>query len=278
MATHAIRVSAGLEIGERPTTAVGIAARLAFPTALLVGIAAIGSILTPATYARETASWAAQGLGQDWVNLVVVVPVLVVSATFAMLGSNKATLVLGGALFYTVYSFLIYAFAVHFNWLFLVYCGALGFSTFAVVLLVARFDGTPRRALPVRTVAGTLLAIATMFGSMWLAQVLPALANGVDPAGLGEVGLATNPVHVLDLSLVLPALVVIAVGLLRRRRFAQVLAPIALAFSALMTFAIDGMIAMMYVRGLAIDAGPSIAMGVVGVWCAALLGVVLRRW
>jgi hypothetical protein len=107
--------------------------------------------------------------------------------------------------------------------------------------------------------------------------VLPAIATSTDPTGLAEVGLPVNPVHVLDLALLLPALVVIGVSLLRRHRFGLVTAPIALAFSVLVALAIGVMILVMHQRGLALDVVPSIAMGVIALTCAAVLVAFLLR-
>src|SRR5919197_385957 len=97
----------------------------------------LGGLLLPSTYARETASWRAQALGQDWFDLLVVVPVLVTGAIRVPRGSRAARIVLGGALIYSAYSFVLCAFAVHFNALFLVYCAGLGSSVFSAAGLLA---------------------------------------------------------------------------------------------------------------------------------------------
>ncbi|HSP18341.1 MAG TPA: hypothetical protein VLQ79_02430, partial [Myxococcaceae bacterium] len=80
---------------------------VSLPLAALVAWSALGGIFLPSTYARETASWAAQGMGQDWVNLLLVAPTLAVGGVLALRGSFRARLVLGGALVYTLYSFLL---------------------------------------------------------------------------------------------------------------------------------------------------------------------------
>src|SRR6185295_4177536 len=48
-----------------------------------------------------------------------------------------------------------------------------------------------------RSPRGTLLGVAVILGVLWLIQIVPALATRTDPAGLEEVGLAANPVHIL---------------------------------------------------------------------------------
>lgn len=247
-----------------------------FPIAALVALCALAGIYAPAIYARETASWTAQGVGQDWVSLLVVVPVLVGAGGAAWRGSRRARLMLGGALLYTAYSYAIYAFAVHFNPLFLAYCATLGLSTFALLDLVEvlRADEPGRwytPGAPLRVTAGALFALAGVFGALWLRQDLPATVQNTPPADLAATGLLSNPVHVLDLSLLLPLLIIVGVALRRRAWPGLVLAPIALAFAVMMALAIGGIIVMMYVRGIATDLTPAVAMAVVAAGCVAVL-------
>jgi hypothetical protein len=176
---------------------------VSLPLAALVAWSALGGILSPSTYARETASWAAQGMGQDWVNLLLVTPTLVLGGLRALRGSLRARLVVGGALVYVVYSFLLYAFEVHFNPLFLVYCATLGLSFYALLALLLELLGQDARAwyrgaVPAQVTGIFFLVIACGFGLLWLGQILPPLLSGRDPAGLSDIGLLTNPVHVLD--------------------------------------------------------------------------------
>ena len=100
--------------------------------ALLVVLASASGILLKSIYARETLSWAVQGIGQDIVNIVAVV-VLFIAVYFVNKGSVKAFLVWSGVLLYLIYAYVIYAFDVHFNRLFLVYVAILGLSFYALV-------------------------------------------------------------------------------------------------------------------------------------------------
>jgi hypothetical protein len=254
----------------------------AIATALLVTVAALASILDPAIYARETPSWTAQGLGQDWVNLVVAAPWLAITGALALGGSRRAAVLAGGGLLYAAYSFVIYAFAVHFNALFLVYCGVLGVSVFGLIGAITGLIAGPEvprhddRA-PRRAAAATLFGIAAVFGARWLLDVVTALVRGEPPAGLAETGLVVNPVHILDLSLVLPAMVVSGIALLRRRRHGEVLAPILLGFGVLMAIAIGAMFAMMHARGIAVDIGGAALMAVIAAISLGVLVAWLRH-
>jgi len=69
-----------------------------FPLAVLVAVTAYGGLFWPLTYAQEKPLWAAEGVGGDAVNVVVIVPVLLVSALLAHRGSVSAQLVWMGTL------------------------------------------------------------------------------------------------------------------------------------------------------------------------------------
>src|SRR5512146_84008 len=110
-------------------------ALVAWTLAVLVAAISICGIVTGA-YRRETEMWRAQAIGQDWFDLVVIVPWLVVCGTFARRGSYPWRVLLAGTYAYFTYELVIYVFAVRFNPLFLVYCAALGVSSYALLALV----------------------------------------------------------------------------------------------------------------------------------------------
>lgn len=251
--------------------------------ALLVAIASIGSIWEPSIYAKETASWAAQGFGQDVVDLLVIVPILLGCTWGVARGSRGALLVLAGVLVYLVYSFTLYAFAMHFNALFLVYCATLGVAFYSLVdvgIYLRMQDGrqwfavTQRRT---RIVGWFLVATATLFYALWLSTVIPALIDGRPPAALAEAGLITNPVHVLDLAIILPALAISGMLVLVRRPAGYLLAPVMLAFNGAMAIAIAGMNVSMWGHGVAAEPFVLVAMVILALASTWMLVGFLRR-
>lgn len=228
--------------------AAGIAAAATMAIASLIGI------LSPAAYAQESPGWTGQALGQDWIDLVVGVPALVIAAVGARRGSRAATLALAGGFVYTLYTFVLYAFAVHFNRAFLVYCATLGLSFYGLAALVPVLaDGDARGWLragaPRRLAGGILAGTGALFALMWLAEVVPAVASGTTPATITEIGLFTNPVQVIDLSVILPALMIGGVGLARGTMPGVVMGPALLVFSVLMSASIGGMMVVMRAYG-----------------------------
>ncbi len=217
--------------------------------AVLFAAISIGGLLMPSVYARETASWAGQAVAQDWFDLVIAAPCLIAAALWAAGGSHRGQLVLGGALLYTAYTLVIYAFAVHLNALFLVYCAGLGVALYTLIALGRRLDvadaGTWFDArVPRRTAGGYLIVVGVAFAGLWLLQLVPAAITGEAPPELVATGLFTNPIHVIDLAFILPLHLIAGVLLWRRRPLGFVLAPIVLAFGVLMAASIAFLVIM----------------------------------
>ncbi len=253
---------------------------LAFPLAALLGLAALAGITVPDIYARENPLWAALGIGQDWVNLVVVAPVLVVCAAFALRGSRVSVLLLGGTLAYTAYSVVLYAFAMHFNSLFLVYAAALGIAFYGVLSftvacsrqdLIAWF----RPGLALSMAGGFSILLGVLFYLLWLSEVIPALAAHLTPKSVSDAGLITNPVQILDLGIVLPAFIFGGVALLRGKRIGYWLVPVMLSFGVLMDLALMGMAMSMAARG-ATQGPPAPVFGAMTVVSVAIVWPALR--
>lgn len=78
------------------------ACTLSYCPAGSIAVSNLGGVFLPETYARETASWAAQGIGQDVVNIVLVVPGLLLSAFLTQRGGRVFGSILAGTLVYSI--------------------------------------------------------------------------------------------------------------------------------------------------------------------------------
>jgi len=251
-----------------------------FLAASLAAVSFAGAFL-PGTYSRDSDSMAAQGAGQDLVDLFLVLPLLVISFRSASKGNRKGTLIYGGVLAYLMYSFVIYAFGIHFNRLFLLYCASLGLSLYTFILFMGAvnkaglegwYQGAPR--IPI---AGFILLVALIFYVLWLKSLLPAILNGTIPVDLVENQLLVNPVHVIDLSFALPALIIGAVLLWRRHPMGYLIASLALVFMVIQTIALAVMVVMLVVRGISENYTVAIIFGVLSVASVVMLGLLFRR-
>jgi hypothetical protein len=206
-------------------------------------------------YVRETPSWAAQGTGQDFANLFVVLPFLLVVAVFAWRGSVRAVLLWLGALLYVLYSYVLYAFCVHFNEWFLAYVATLGLTFYTLIGAVASVDlrqasEASRGAAHTRALSVLLTVVGVGFAVLWLSDVIPAIAHGRAPASADEVGLPVNPVHVLDLAFALPGVIFTGVLLWKRHVYGLLFAVPCATFLILMGIAILAMARAMSLRGV----------------------------
>ena len=253
-----------------PNLAVSLV--LAFSTTAAAG----GGLFWKSVYLHETLSWAVQLRGGDAVTLVLAVPVLLISTLFARRGSLAALLVWQGVLLLFLYDYALLAFAVHFNVLFPVYCIILGLSFYfflgsllrsPLAEIADRYGGHA----PARTMSVVFFALSFAFAAHSMSEILPALLAGKAPSGVVECGLLTDPAHVLDLSLYLPAFAVAGVLLLRRRPLAYLLAPVMMVFGLLMTVTVAGIMMASARAGLSNDSIAAVLFLGAALGCGVLL-------
>lgn len=219
--------------------------------ALLVMLSSVAGLTDPRVYALETQNWATQARGQDLGNLLAVVVLLLTVRAYRR-GSVRAGLVWLGTLLYLLYAFVVYVMAVHLNALFLVYVAVLGISAWTVIFHVGPLRRAPVRHPdgPPRTAAAwVLIATGALFAGLWLSELVPALITGEVPASLTEAGLRVNPIHVIDLSMVLPGFILSGVAALRNRQQGLFWMGPWLVFSVLMGTSIVAAMLLMMVAG-----------------------------
>jgi hypothetical protein len=232
----------------------GLSVLLSF---LIATASYIGAFM-PEFYYKETANWQAQAIGQDVVNLFAAVPALFISAFIAFKGGIKARLVWSGSLLYIIYSYAIYCFAVHFNALFFVYCIIFGLSFYLLAYFIFMQAKAPMQ-ITVKSKPGVkpagifLLVIAVLFYFLWLSDISTSIINNTVPQSITEAGAMSNPVHVLDLALLLPAFVMVGISALKMKPLGLILLPAMLVFCILMNLAIMAAVIAISAAGLSSD-------------------------
>ncbi|MFC0682785.1 hypothetical protein ACFFGH_33555 [Lysobacter korlensis] len=243
--------------------------------AALVTLASTLGLLASWPYREETENWVLQARGQDIGNLVAVV-VLVVSAIRMVAGSSRAAQLWTGTLLYILYAYIVYAFAVHFSRLFLIYVAVLGLVFYTLLAaLPMRGDPSANRRGPARLFgAWVLIGTGALFALLWLSELIPATVTGQAPQSLEVAGLIVNPIHVIDLAVVLPGMITIGVLALRGNETGRTLAVPALVFSVLMGSSIIAAMALILATG---DTSALVPMGMVGAVVAASLAAVIAN-
>jgi hypothetical protein len=184
--------------------------------AVLMTFASLGGLFLPDLYRDNT--WATAAFrGNDLATLVLAVPALAVALLLARRGSEQARLVWFAVLAYNVYNYAFYLFGTTFNDFFLLYAAleSLSLITLAFAIPAIAAIRWPVRHNRARVVAGYLAVVGIMFGAMWVAQAAQFLASGTVPRVIGDSGLHTSIVFALDLTLIVPAMLIGAVLLWR---------------------------------------------------------------
>jgi hypothetical protein len=265
-------------VGPRPFPArasfwlwLSIAAALLAMAGSVIGLA-VGRI-----YAGLTPVFFPQALAQDIANLAIASPALLILAGMARRGSLRAYLLWLGVLMFTIYNYVIYTFSIPFGPLFPLWIAVFGACVYALIggiaaadhrAVAARFPN--RRAVVI--VGGVLIVTAVLFGLLWLSEDVPALLAGKTPKSLSEMDLPTNPVHILDLGIFLPAAVAIGLMLFKRKPLAFTLAPAFIVFLILTGVPI---LITPFVQAIRGEIGAWGVVGPIGALTAVLLGLLV---
>jgi hypothetical protein len=167
-------------------------------------------------YVNNARQVVAEGVGWDVFTLVIAVPLLLVAAVLVAHGSFRGTLLAAGMFGYFLYAYLEYAVTWAFGPLLPVFIAITAASLVGVILagrllaaagIADRFDASyPRRAWPV--LGATMALLLTV---LWAGRIATGLGAAV-PVLEGE---TTMTVQVLDLGLVVPLSLLLAVAVWR---------------------------------------------------------------
>lgn len=258
-----------------------ILSSLSLVLAFLTFVASYFGVFVSGTYAKETSNWTAQAIGQDAVNLLLVVPLLVILSVLVYKKNTIAGFLWAGTILYLVYSYTIYCFALHFSKFFLVYCLIFGLSFYALLYFIYVFIDAPiatwfEAKVPVKAAGAFLIIIAIIFYVIWLSAVIPAVVTNTTPQDITAAGLLTNPVYVLDLSIFLPGTILTALLALKKKELGLLLMPVLIFFIVLMTAAIAGISASMNLFGVASGLAVAMVMGVLSIASATILMIYVK--
>lgn len=253
--------------------------RLSVVISVLAAIASAGGLFLSGLY-RDNALITAAWHGNDFVTLFLALPVMVGSLVFSARGSRKAQLVWMGTLWYMVYNYMFYLFGAAFNPFFLIYVALFTMSAYALVLALLNVDARELSAkvydrLPVRLVSGFMLFFAILLGVMWIGLSLSYVFTGVVPVAITQTGHPTGVVFAMDLSLIVPSLILCAVALIRRKAWGFILSTIVMIKASTYGLAMMAMSVFSYLEAGIMD--PLIFLwGFLGAGCLASCWLLLR--
>jgi hypothetical protein len=218
---------------------------LSIAVVILMTIASAGGLFIDGLY-RDNLWTSSQLRGSDLVRLVAAVPLLAGALVFMRHGSRRALLVWLGLLWMTVYDYAFFVFGAAFNEFFLIYVALFTLSMLALLFALPKVDAQEIKrefeaSAPVKWISAYMLFIAVFLGGMWIAQSLSFVASGVVPQSIQDSGHPTGVVYALDLSLLVPGMVLGAIWLWQRRPWGYVLGVMMMVKGTVYPLALVGM-------------------------------------
>jgi len=242
--------------------------------AVLISAVSLVGMFSNGFYAKESFNWQIQALGQDEIDLFIITPLLLITGINFSKNNKISSLLWAGTLLYLVYTFAIYCFDVHFNYLFPVYCVILGLSFYSFLWVIYKLAGYPpkfhAKGMHLVRVNGIyFIMLSVVFYLLWLSEIGKAIFLSTIPDSVAKSGLPTNPVHVIDISIFLPAMFLTGIFVLKRKPMAFVFANILLCFFLLMDITIAWLSVKMNHAGL--TSGPRVTIMMIIVAFASLV-------
>jgi hypothetical protein len=195
-----------------------IAYGLSVVIAALMVAASVAGLFIDGLY--RDGPWAREAFrGGDLTTLLLAAPVLVASMVLSIRGSLRARAVWIGALAYGIYNSAYYTFGAAFNDIFLIHIALLTLSIWATALAAPSLDVRAIAAAfgavrGIRWIGAFLVLVGVILGGLW---VVLAIRFAVTGELMGEIPAdGIHLVFAIDLSLLIPALVVAGVLLWRR--------------------------------------------------------------
>jgi hypothetical protein len=221
-------------------------------SAIFMFIATFGGLIIPNLYTKygfNNQYLLAQVHGQDFLTLIIILPIFVISLILAMRGSLKWTLIWLGCLVYNLYTYVTYAFSNVYNDFFLIHIFLYSTALFSLIGVLMKLDAESIKSefnekTPIKLVGCFLIGSSLLIIFAWLYSIIPYLAIGQKPASIIQSGWTI--IYAIDLGFLLPATLITGVMLLKRNAYGYIFAGILLTKIITIGLAILSMDAFMY--------------------------------
>jgi hypothetical protein len=238
--------------------------------ASLASLAAAIGLLRPAIY-RDNEFVRAAWMGSDLITLLVAVPLLIAATMVARRGSAIALLTSIGVLDYLVYCYAYYLFGAAFNPLFLAYALIVAWSSVSLVFALLNLDTAAlMRDAGARSsdrwIAGYMFFVAGGLTTVYSAQSIAFMTDAQLPPIITLTEHPTSVVFALDLTLLVPPLIIAAAWLWNHRPWGRVLGAVLNVKGAIYT------VSLIVSSLIAVRAGYGAAANEVPLWIVLSLG------
>jgi hypothetical protein len=229
-------------------------------------------------YKYDSVAVASQGISQDFVTLLLGIPLLIISTVLYQKNLLKGKLLLAGTLAYFLYTYTSYSFGSAYNELFLVYVALFSLSLFAFILALMSIDVEElplhfSNKLPVKSISVLLFLLPLFLLLAWLGRIVPTYFDGSTPVGLESN--TTLFIQVLDLGIIVPLGFLAGVLLLKKNCWGYLLSSIMLFKAFTMGTALCAMLVGQLLAGVEVSVVEIAIFPVIALACIVMTVILL---
>lgn len=204
-------------------------------------------------YQNDSLAVVAQGIAQDYVSLILGVPLLLYALWLYNQGSLKGKLLLSGTLGFFLYTYMSYSFLWTYNELFLAYVATMSCSLFAFILTLLSIDINNLKnefndKMPIKLLGRFQIFIGIAIFMLWMGKIIPALMNGTVPLGLDHY--TTLVIQAMDLGFIVPAAILSGILLMKKNNFGYLLSSVIIIKGASLLTSLSAMIVGQLLAGV----------------------------
>jgi hypothetical protein len=207
-------------------------------------------------YSRDSHSYAIQAIAQDWITLILGIPLMIISLILVRKDSFRGKLLQTGILGYFLYTYMSYSFLMTYNNVFIIYVALFSLSLFGFIfsfieIEVEKINDHIKQKFPVRSTSFFFIIIGSMLLFMWLERIVPSLSSGKAPYGLESY--TTLVIQAMDLGIIVPVAFFTAFSLLRKTNIGFALSAVVILKGVTLFSAISAMAILMKLNGIEIN-------------------------
>ena len=241
-------------------------------TLLIVLLAAVSCFIsTIKNDIYQDGEWSnAQWVGQDIVTLVIATPLLYIARNRGLVRNQlKWKIVLIGVLLYYAYTYTFFVFGTQLTFLYLLHLPIFGLSVIGLFisfmdLLDPKQELKSQPGLIKNIIISYLLLMSFMLTFLWMSDIIAHLtiSGHTSDTPTGEPLLL---VYSLDLAIVIPLMIIAAVGYWQRKQYGYKLIGVMLVKTSTLGAALMAMSLSLYLQNLSLDTFLIILWCIVGV-------------
>jgi hypothetical protein len=253
-------------------------------TGLLIVLSTIASVIgiTNNTLYMDEAWANAQWLGQDWVTLLIAIPLLLFSSWKVILKQSLVwELVLAGVLFYLLYVYTFFVFEAGFSPLYFIHLPIFSVSLLCLFvvfhhMLNAKNNYAYRHKLTLTTIIGYFLLLSILLSWLWLQDLIKHITIDGYLSDTPD-GQPPMVIYSLDLGIIMPMMVIASILLIYNHSLGLIMTGVMLTTSFLISLALMAMSMSLYIKDFDLDYLLTLIWGLIALAGLSLLIVYLNR-